>query len=40
MHHPALVIPLPQINVAKMHAQVMHSLVYLQDLIPTLGGIK
>ena len=37
MHHPVLATAIPQ---SQMHVQIKHSLAHLQDLIPTLAGIK
>ena len=36
MHQPAVTIS----STMYMHVQIKHSLVHIQDLIPTLAGIK
>ena len=37
MHHPILATVITQ---SQMHVQIKHSLAHLEDLIPTLAGIK
>ena len=37
IHYPVLAIVITQ---SQMHVQIKHSLAHLQDLIPTLAGIK
>ena len=37
MHHRVLATVITQ---NQMHVQIKHSLAHLQDLIPTLAGIK
>ena len=37
MHHPVLATVITQ---TQLHVQIKHSLAHLQDLIPTLAGIK
>ena len=37
MHYPVLATAITQ---SQMHVQIKHSLEHVQDLIPTLAGIK